>query len=436
MEKDATVVPPANNDPRDPTGSTKEGRSALPDWIEYGYISTNFTRSVSRAVEYAVNDFSLYQVASGLGRTSDASKYMRRSKYWRNHWNQNMTALNHTGFLGPRDANGFIPQDPMSCGGCYWGDHYYQALPWEYSFNAHHDVNTVVSLMGGPTLFVDRLEKSFTPGLYPGGNGQFGHTIFNPGNEPSFTTPYLYNFVNRPDLAVKRSRFIAKSYYAPTPGGLPGNSDAGAMESWLLWNMIGLYPMTGQTTFLIGSPWLSDLTIVLDNSGGKTKALRITSTGVSETAFHVQSVRVNGKPWNKSWLSWSDVFENGGALDFELGDQPVVWATGPLPPSPASEWSSNAAPGDVLGHLPGVEDDESDDGDYHTVLASLALAGTVSVVLPSLGLGLVMWYMQRRRSRSPDAKSNQVDGGVVEKTAEPKLESDSDSPRESSGDLW
>lgn len=279
----------------------------------------------------SVNDFALASVAAGLGRDDDFNTYFNRSHNWRNHWNTNMTALGFSGFVGPRDVNGFIPQDPLSCGGCYWRDYYYQALPWEYSFNAHHDLDHLKDLCGGNNTFVARLEMTFTPNMFSG-NGAFGHTLFNPGNEPSFTTPYLYNFANRQDLAVKRSRFIAKSYYSATPGGLPGNSDAGAMESWLLWNMIGLYPMTGQTTFFIGSPWLSDLTI--DLGGGK--ALTVTTKGGDENSFYVQSVKVNGQNWTKSWLSWYDIFANGGSLDFVLGPNPVQWATGAPPPSPGS----------------------------------------------------------------------------------------------------
>ncbi|KAJ6789280.1 hypothetical protein PWT90_02146 [Aphanocladium album] len=331
MVKNAEKVPPNNNDSRDPTGSTREGRSALPDWLKYGFITPKFSRSVSRAVEYSVNDFSLATVAAGLGKDTEFDRYFNRSHNWRNHWNSNMTALGFTGFVGPRNTSGFISQDPLSCGGCYWRDYYYQALPWEYSFNAHHDLAKLISLCDGDETFVKRLEKTFEPGVFSG-NGAFGHTLFNPGNEPSFTTPYLYNYVDRQDLAVERSRFIAKSYYHPTRDGLPGNSDAGAMESWLLWNMIGLYPMTGQTTFFIGSPWFSDLTIAL--GGGKT--LKVTTKGGSEENYQVQSLKVNGREWNKSWLTWYDIFAQGGTLDFVLGPKAAKWVTGERPPSPGS----------------------------------------------------------------------------------------------------
>ncbi|KAI0110097.1 glycoside hydrolase family 92 protein [Daldinia grandis] len=333
MVTDAETVPPNNNDSRDKTASTKEGRGALPDWIDRGYITTKYKRSVSRAIEYAGNDFGLYQVAKGLGKDEEAQKYLNRSRNWRNQWNPDLEALGFKGFLGPIDEDGnFKDQDPLSCGGCYWGDDYYEALPIEYSFNAHHDINKQIELSGGKDKFTARLEKFFEGGV-SSGNSQFNHTLFNPGNEPSFTSPYLFNYVGRQDLSVKHSRYVADSYYAPTPSGLPGNSDAGAMESWLLWSIIGLYPMTGQTTFLIGSPWFKDLTIDL---GGGNK-LQINTEGGDTQSYYVQSLKINGKSWDKAWVAWEDIFAEGGTLDFVLGPEPADWATGDAPPSPATE---------------------------------------------------------------------------------------------------
>lgn len=196
MVTDAETTPPNNNDPRDLTSSTKEGRGALPDWLEYGYITTRFGRSVSRSIEYAGNDFGLYQVASGLGKTSDAAKYLDRSRNWRNQWNPDMKYLNHTGFLAPIEPSNhtFVAQDPVSCGGCYWGDDYYEATPFIYSFNAHHDMEHLVELCGGTDRFIERLQLMFANGLY------------DDTNEPSFTTPYLFSFVGRQDLSVYYSR--------------------------------------------------------------------------------------------------------------------------------------------------------------------------------------------------------------------------------------
>ena len=155
-------------------------------------------------------------------------------------------------------------------------------------------------------------------------------------NYRMFNIPYLYHYINRPDLSTTRSRHIAKENYSTGKSGLPGNSDAGAMQTWLLWNMIGLYPITGQKTFLVHAPWFESLTIDL----GGQKTLRVTATGGDPDGdgkrIHVQGLRVNGEVWRKSWVAWEDVFAEGGTLEFELGDRVVNWTAGEVPPSPAS----------------------------------------------------------------------------------------------------
>lgn len=119
------------------------------------------------------------------------------------------------------------------------------------------------------------------------------------------------------------------------------------MQSWLLWNMIGLYPITGQTTFLIHSPWFEHLKIDLGNG----KNLVINSTGGDkDTSIHVQSLKVNGQDWNKLWLTWDDIFANGGTMNFVLGPNPnLSWFDAEdLTPSPAS----NASPPGAMSEVP------------------------------------------------------------------------------------
>jgi putative alpha-1,2-mannosidase len=97
--------------------------------------------------------------------------------------------------------------------------------------------------------------------------------------------------------------------------------------------MIGLYPMTGQTTFLVLAPWFKSMTLSL----GHDKTLKITTRGGDRnSAFYVQSLKVNGKAWDKAWIVWDDIFANGGTMEYVLGNATVAWNTGELPPSPAS----------------------------------------------------------------------------------------------------
>lgn len=105
MKTNGEVIPPNNYDSADATGSTLQGRGALGDWLKYGYLTPEVDRSVSRAVEYALNDFSLSQVAKDLA-SEDYDKYLSRSANWQHQWDSNLQSLNFTGFVAPLYANG------------------------------------------------------------------------------------------------------------------------------------------------------------------------------------------------------------------------------------------------------------------------------------------------------------------------------------------
>ena len=179
MKKDAEVVPYNTFDPTDLTASTKEGRGALTDWLELGYVSQDRnTRCISRTVEYSLNDFSLSQVAAGK-MPGDQKKYLERSAGWQKIWDHNLTSLNYTGFLTPRLSDGKFNSsgyDPRYCDGCEWSSVTYEGTPWgqftafrlvigsfanellEYSFVAPHDMKTLIKFMGGSHEFESRLD--------------------------------------------------------------------------------------------------------------------------------------------------------------------------------------------------------------------------------------------------------------------------------------
>lgn len=338
MKTNAEVQPYNNFDWEDTTGSTKEGRGALEDWKKYGFITPAKGRCVSKTVEYSLNDFSLSQVARGEA-PQEVATYLNRSTGWQKIWSTNTTSLNFTGFLAPTYGNGTIlDYDPLSCGACNWGAISYEGVPWEYSFTFPHDTASVIRLMGGPELFESRLDTMFIPGLAEptqSGNNA-GTTIFNPGNEPDFMTPFLYNYLGGKQWkSVMRSRAVVDQYYNTKRSGIPGNDDAGAMSSWLVWNMVGLYPVVTQPVYLILSPRFEDVTITLGDGGGM---VRIKATGL-EKGPYVQSLKVNGEAWDRNWLAHEDLVREGGkesVLEFELGEEPVAWDTGDVPPSPGS----------------------------------------------------------------------------------------------------
>ena len=200
-------------------------------------------------------------------------------------------------------------------------------------------MQTLISFMGGSAETERRLDTMFIPGLKPGttgsgGNNGIGSTLFNPGNEPSFATPFLYNYLDggRQFKSVLRSREIVNQYYGVDASGIPGNSDAGALDSWLVWNLIGLYPVVTQPVYLVLRPWFSELTM----SVGEGKTVRVTAEGLDEGrgSVFVQSLRVNGVSWDRNWIAHEDLMVGEATLEFVLGTEMMSWDTGVVPPSP------------------------------------------------------------------------------------------------------
>jgi putative alpha-1,2-mannosidase len=116
------------------------------------------------------------------------------------------------------------------------------------------------------------------------------------------------------------------------PNGLPGNSDAGALNSWLVWQQLGLYPVVTQPVFLIGSPWFNDINITVNSN----YTLRIMADGLDneEGSYFVQGVRINGKQWDQNWVTHDELMLTGGTIEFEMGSEMTTWESGPPPPSP------------------------------------------------------------------------------------------------------
>lgn len=149
-------------------------------------------RSISRTVEYSLNDFALSQVAKGEAPAADVEKYLQRSAGWQLLWDKTTPSQNttptFTGFLTPRARNGTFNQtnyNPATCGACSWQSLTYEGTPFEYSFSIPHDMETLIGLMGGPQRLEERLDYIFVPYTSQadlGPNGAGINTIMNIGS--------------------------------------------------------------------------------------------------------------------------------------------------------------------------------------------------------------------------------------------------------------
>jgi len=253
MLKDAEV-PPTNDE--------KEGRGGLKEYNTLGYVPYGIPRAGTRTVEYSYDDWCIAQVAKGLGKEKLYRKYLKRSKNWQNLWRSDYKWQGMRGFIMPKDAKGhwldsvtwghskvfspkisYTPDTKVAPWYIAWWDtFFYEALSAEYSLSIPHDIPTLIKLCGGDSAFCHRLDIFFD------------NEHYNVGNEPSFLTPYLYAYIGRTDLASKRVASIVNKYYSDTPDGLPGNDDSGAMSSWLIWAMLGKYPVAGQDKYISIQP--------------------------------------------------------------------------------------------------------------------------------------------------------------------------------------
>ncbi len=293
-------------------GATFDHKVATPTpykqtgWIPSGIMSVSFTQ------EYALNDFVAGQVAASLGQTADAKKYLDRSRKWENLWNPAAQSDGFSGFVMPRNADGtWAEWDAKTYGGS-WGNYFYEANSWTYSYFAPHQSARLVELMGGRDPFVERLSYALEKNL------------LKLDNEPSFLIPQLFHHVGRPDLAAQTLHKITTGRF--TLRGYPGDDDSGAMSSYYVWSKIGLFPNAGQDFYYLNGPAFDKITV--RRPGGAPLEISRTGAGI-----YVASVKLNGKTLDRSWIQHAEL--NGAAkLDFTMSETPTKWAqTGEAPPS-------------------------------------------------------------------------------------------------------
>ncbi len=308
MLKDASV-PPAN--------AQKEGRGGILDYNSKGYITLADERSGSRTMEYAYNDFTIAEVACGLGRSTEAKLFAARANNWQNLWDKNLSAEGFKGFLRPRNWDGSWAAPDLQVRGT-WPDFFYEGDLWTYSLYAPQDVRQLIQMAGGDKAFVQRLDNIFA------------RQHFDVTNEPGFLLPVLYNWAGRPDHTADVMRQTLEKAFTAERSGIPGNDDSGAMSSWFIFNSLGFYPNAGQDVYLIGTPTFPEADLRLAN--GKTLRIVARNLDKEHLNHYIQSATLNGSPLDQSWFRHGQIAE-GGSLVFEMGSAPSAWGKKNLPPS-------------------------------------------------------------------------------------------------------
>ena len=293
-------------------------------------------QAVAVTLGTAYDQWCLARIAEALGREQEEKHYLECAHNYRNLYNQ------QTAFFHPKDEEGrFIePFDYRFAGGIGARDYYGENNAWVYRWDVPHNMADLVALMGGKENFAKNLDATFNEGLgrskyefyaqLPDHTGNVGQ--YSMGNEPSLHIPYLYNFAGMPWKTQHRIRTLVHQWFRNDLMGVPGDEDGGGLSAFVVFSMMGFYPVTpGLPVYHIGSPFFSSVKLKLSN--GKT--LEIITRNCSEENKYIQSAKLNGKEWTKSWFSHEDI-ANGGRLELVMGNRcNKAWgsATGDVPPS-------------------------------------------------------------------------------------------------------
>ncbi|WP_220764613.1 GH92 family glycosyl hydrolase [Flavobacterium sp. UMI-01] len=268
-----------------------------------------FNKHISKTLEYAYSDWALATMAKSLGKDAIAEEYFKKSKNYKNIWNEEVN------WFRAKDSAGVWMEWK---GKTVHGQGCIESNPFQQGWFVPHDIEGLKTLMGGEKAFRNELISFFenTPEDFLWNN------YYNHANEPVHHVPFLFNEASAPHLTQKYTRKICDKAYGTDAYGLCGNEDVGQMSAWYVLASIGIHPINpGDNKYQITSPVFSEIEIKLDPSYYKGKTFKIKAKNNSKENIYIQSMKLNGKPFNRYWITHQEITQ-GGVLEMEMGSQP------------------------------------------------------------------------------------------------------------------
>jgi predicted alpha-1,2-mannosidase len=291
---------------------------SVSEYMRLGYAPYDTDNTAaSNTLEYSFDDWTIYAAAKAMGNEQVASEFAKRALYYRNTYDASI------GFASPRYLSGEFKKDldPYQT----YDEGFIEGNSWNFSFQAPQDVFGLIQIMGGEQAFLDKLNRLFVmdlPEKYYADNeditadclvGGYVH-----GNEPSHHVPYLYAWTSTPWKTQEWLRTILNKMYRNDIRGLGGNDDCGQMSAWYIFSSLGFYPVApGTDQYVLGAPYLPYMKVTLENG----KVVEIKAPKVSDRNRYVQSVRINGKPYTKLYVTHNQLVD-GCVIEFEMGAKP------------------------------------------------------------------------------------------------------------------
>ena len=302
------------------------GRLGYQYYNELGYVpyDVNINENVARTLEYAYNDWCIYQMGKKLGRPAEELElYKKRSQNFRNVFDAETKLMRGKN----KDGKFQTPFNPLK-----WGDAFTEGNSWHYTWSVFHDVQGLIDLMGGKETFVSMLDSVFSvPPVYDESYyrrviheiremeimnmGNYAH-----GNQPIQHMIYLYNYAGQPWKSQYWLREVMNRLYLPTPDGYCGDEDNGQTSAWYVFTALGFYPVCpGSNQYVLGVPYFQKATLTLENG----KKIEITAPKNSDDNRYVQKMTYNGKNYTKNYLDHFELLK-GARLGYEMGSQPAT----------------------------------------------------------------------------------------------------------------
>ena len=289
-----------------------------------GYVpyDVSINENAARTLEYAYDDWCIYQMAKALDRPKKEQKlFAKRALNYRNLFDKESLLMRGRN----KDGRFQTPFSPLK-----WGDAFTEGNSWHYSWSVFHDPQGLIDLMGGREVFSHMLDSVFAvPPLFDESYyGQVIHeiremTVMNMGNYAHGNQPiqhmiYLYNYVGEPWKAQYWLRQVMNRMYTPNPDGYCGDEDNGQTSAWYVFSALGFYPVCpGTDEYVLGAPLFKKATLHFEN--GNTLVLDAANNSAEN--LYIDTLLKDGKPVTKNYLKHGDILE-GGVLQFKMSSVP------------------------------------------------------------------------------------------------------------------
>lgn len=297
------------------------GRLGYEYYNKLGYVpyDVKINESVARTLEYAYDDWCIYQLGKLLGKSAKELKpFRKRAMNYRNVFDK------ESGLMRGRLQNGQFqsPFNPLK-----WGDAFTEGNAWHYTWSVFHDPQGLINLMGGKEHFNEMLDSVFLlPPVFD--NSYYGFTIheiremqvmnmgnYAHGNQPIQHAIYLYGYSGQPWKSQYWIRQVMDRLYTPTPDGYCGDEDNGQTSAWYVFSAMGFYPVcpgTGQ--YVLGTPYFKSMKLHLENG----KQVNILSEG---KGCYVDAMSIDGKEYGHNYLEIEQL-RKGANIVYRLSESP------------------------------------------------------------------------------------------------------------------